>query len=44
MNNGSVDIKRGGKGGGDQGVRWSGCEVGQGVDEVDAAGELISVI
>jgi hypothetical protein len=25
--------------------RWrSGCEVGQGVDEVDAAGELISVI
>ena len=25
-------------------VGRSGCEVGQGVDEVDAAGELISVI
>ena len=44
MNNGSVDIKRGGTGGRDQGVGRSGCEVGQGVDEVDAAGELISVI
>jgi hypothetical protein len=44
MNNGSVDIKRGGTGGRDQGVGRSGCEVGQSVDEVDAAGELISVI
>ena len=42
MDNGSVDIKRGGTGGRDQGVGRSGCEVGQGVDEVDAAGELIS--
>ena len=44
MDNGSVDIKRGGTGGRDQGVGRSGCEVEQGVDEVDAAGELISVI
>ena len=44
MKNGSIDIKRGGTGGRDQGVGRSGCEVGQGVDEVDAAGELISVI
>jgi hypothetical protein len=44
MNNGSVDIKRGGTGGRDQGMGRSGCKVEQGVDEVDAAGELISVI
>ena len=44
MNNEFVDIKRGGTGGKDQGLGRSGCKVGQGVDEVNAAGELISVI
>lgn len=44
MNNGSVDIKRGGTGGRDQGMGRSGCKVEQSVDEADAAGELISVI
>jgi hypothetical protein len=44
MNNGSVNIKRGGTGGRDQGVGRSGCEVGQDFDEVDTAGELILVI
>jgi hypothetical protein len=44
MNSGPIDIKRGGTGGRDQRVGRSGCEVGQGVDEVDAVGELILVI
>ena len=44
MNNGSIDIERGGTGARDQGVGRSGSEVRYGVDEVDAADELISVI
>ena len=44
MDNRSVNIKRGGTGGRDRRMRRSGCKIGPSVDEVDAAGELLSVI